>query len=259
MVRHYATLPRWLTQRLVPAAVAWIPEPNWLPEDRNPIAGLKRLGQFSSVTPKASLVRWGSYFSHQEKLELYSDRWRDEFARTDTADWVAAAYDEAHATSLVDCSLYADHVTYLAGDLLPKTDRMTMAHSLEARAPLLDAEWVEWTARLPERYKVRGRQTKWLLKAAFADRLPSEIVRRGKQGFGVPVNLWLCRELRDWAEGLLFGNRALDAWFRPAAVKRTFDEHLGGKINHGKKLWALLMFALWQKHVMSPSERAVAV
>src|SRR2546426_652024 len=85
-------------------------------------------------------------------------RWRD------TADWVAAAYDEAHTTNLLDCTLYADHVTYLAGDLLPKTDRMTMAHSLEARAPLLDAEWVEWTARLPERYKVRGLQTKWLLK-----------------------------------------------------------------------------------------------
>ena len=65
--------------------------------------------------------------------------------------FAAAAYDEARASSLLDRTLYADHVTYLAGDLLPKTDRMTMAHSVEARAPFLDAAWVEWTARLPER------------------------------------------------------------------------------------------------------------
>jgi len=89
-------------------------------------------------------------------MALYTDRWRDEFARVETADWIASAYDEAPAESLLDRTLYADQATYLSGDLLPKTDRMTMAHSLEARAPFLDVEWVEWTARLPARYKVRG-------------------------------------------------------------------------------------------------------
>ena len=247
LLRPYTALPAWITQRAVPAAAALLPEPSWLPEDRNPITGIKRLGQFSAITHKASLVRWGSYFSSGEKQALYTDRWRDVLAHEETADWIANAYDEARAKSLLDRTLYADHVTYLAGDLLPKTDRMTMAHSVEARAPFLDVAWVEWTARLPERYKVRGRQTKWLLKAAFADKLPPEIVGRGKQGFGVPVSLWLRRELRDWAAALLLGNRALDEWFRPAAVQRMFNEHASGKINHGKRLWALLMFALWQE------------
>lgn len=251
LLRPYAALPRWITQRAVPAAMALVPEPGWLPEDRNPITGLKRLGQFSSITPKASLVRWGSYFTHDEKLALYSDRWRDEFTGTDTADWIAAAYDEARATSLLDRTLYADHVTYLAGDLLPKTDRTTMAHSVEARAPFLDAEWVEWTARLPEHYKVRGVKTKWLLRAAFADKLPAAIVARGKQGFGLPIGLWLRHELRDWTHARLLDNPAFTEWFRPGAIRRLLDEHDRGVINHGKRLWALLMFALWSDQYLT--------
>jgi asparagine synthase (glutamine-hydrolysing) len=247
LLRPYAALPAWVTQRAVPAATALLPEPSWLPEDRNPITGIKRLGQFSAITHKASLVRWGSYFSTGEKLALYTDRWREEYGAIETAGWLAAAYDEAQATSLLDRTLHADHVTYLAGDLLPKTDRMTMAHSVEARAPFLDAAWVEWTAQLPERYKVRGRQTKWLLKAAFADKLPPEIAARGKQGFGVPVGAWLSRELRDWGYARIVENRALDEWFRPAATRQLYEEHIGGKVNHGKRLWALLMFALWNE------------
>jgi len=250
LLRPYAALPAWITQRAVPAFARWLPEPGWLPEDRNPLTGLKRLGQFSAVTPKASLVRWGSYFSHEDKLTLYTDRWRDELARVQTADWIAAAYDQARAASLLDRTLHADHVTYLAGDLLPKTDRMTMAHSVEARAPLLDAEWVEWTARLPARYKVRGWQGKWLLKAAFADKLPPAVAARGKQGFGVPVGPWLRGELRAWAQERLLSNSALSEWFRPEAILGLLGEHDEGRVNHGKRLWALLMFAVWQAHYL---------
>lgn len=247
-LQPYAALPMWLTQRAVPTALAHVPEPAWLPEDRNPMTGLKRLSHFSAVTPKASLIRWGSYFSHAEKMELYASRWREELADLNTVMLLEQAFDDACATSLLDRTLYVDHVTYLAGDLLPKTDRMTMAHSVEARAPLLDAEWVEWTARLPEKFKVRGRQTKWLLKRAFADTLPNVIMGRGKQGFSVPVGTWMRDELCEWTRERLIENRALDEWFEPAAVRTLWDEHLTQRVNHGKRLWALVMFALWLDH-----------
>jgi asparagine synthase (glutamine-hydrolysing) len=250
LLRPYAALPAWLTQRALPAAAALLPEPGWIPEDRNLFTGIKRLGQFSATTHKASLARWGSYFGEDEKLALYTDDMREQLAQITTADWIAGAFDQAHASSLLDRTLYADHVTYLAGDLLPKTDRMTMAHSVEARAPFLDVAWVEWTARLPERYKVRGLQTKWLLKAAFADKLPPAIAGRGKQGFGVPVGHWLRRELHGWARDRLIDNRALNSWLRPAAIRRLLDEHDSGRVNHGKRLWAVLMFTLWQEQVL---------
>ncbi|MFH1636403.1 MAG: asparagine synthase (glutamine-hydrolyzing), partial [Chloroflexota bacterium] len=244
-MRPYAALPTWFTQHAVPAMTRLLPEPSWLPEDRNPITGLKRLGHFSAVTHKASLVRWGSYFTHHDKMDLYTDKWRELFRNEKTENWIAAAYNQAQAANLLDSTLYADHVTYLAGDLLPKTDRTTMAHSLEARAPFLDVEWVEWTARLPVKYKVRGLRTKWLLKAAFADLLPSDVAKRGKQGFSVPIGFWLRNELRDWATERLLGNPALDEWFRRDKLEKYLEEHHSGRVNHGKRLWALLMFSLW--------------
>lgn len=244
-LRPYAAMPKWFTQQFIPSAAALLPEPWWLPEDSNPLTGLKKLGQFSAVTHKASLVRWGSYFTHAEKLALYTQAQRTELDCLDTSALIAATYDQARASSLLDRTLYADHITYLAGDLLPKTDRMAMAHSVEARAPLLDAEWVTWTARLPEAFKVRGAQTKWLLKRAFADKLPSEIRARGKRGFNVPIGLWLRDDLNVWARTKLVENRALDQWFNPDAIRTFFEEHSSGRVNHGKRLWALLMFAVW--------------
>ena len=104
---------------------------------------------------------------------------------------------------------------------------------------------MEWTARLPECYKVRGLKTKWLLKAAFADKLPAAITARGKQGFGLPTGPWLRHELRDWTRTRLLDNPALTEWFRPTAIRSLLDEHDSGKVNHSKRLWALLMFALW--------------
>jgi len=247
LLEPYSILPKWLTQRTVPAMMRLVPEPSWIPEDRNPVTGLKRLGQFSATTAKASLVRWGSYFSHEEKLLLYTDCWREKFLRLNSADLLASAYDEAHASSRLDRTLYTDHVTYLSGDLLTKTDRMTMAHSIEARSPFLDVDWVEWTARLPERFKIRRLTGKWLLKAAFGELLPPAICARGKQSFGVPVGHWLKSELRDWARDRLLDNPCLAEWFRPAAVQRLIDAHDSGRANHGKKLWALVIFAVWSR------------
>jgi asparagine synthase (glutamine-hydrolysing) len=245
LLRPYAALPGWITQGAVPAVMRYLPEPSWIPEDRNPITGLKRLGQFSAITPKASLVRWGSYFSHDDKLALYSNRWRDELAGTDTSDWIAAAYDQAHASSQLDRTIYADHVTYLSGDLLPKTDRMTMAHSVEARSPFLDVEWVEWTARLPERFKVRRLTGKWLLKQAFKNWLPPQIGTGAKRGFNIPIGSWLHEKLRSWARDRLVLNHALDQWFNRVFVQQLLTEHDSGKADRSKRLWALVIFAIW--------------
>ncbi len=241
----YANLPDWITQKAIPAGLSYLPEPGWIPEDRNPLTGLKRLGQFSSTTEKASLVRWGSYFNHEDKLSLYHDDWREELSGEYTENLLAMAYDQANADSLLDRTLYADQMTYLSGDLLPKTDRMTMAHSIEARAPFLDANWVEWTARLPAKYKVRRMQTKWLLRNGFPEEIPANIRSRGKQGFSIPVGQWLRKELREWTQEILMDNKSLSGIVKPQAIENLYMEHQKGRVNNGKKLWALLMVAIW--------------
>jgi asparagine synthase (glutamine-hydrolysing) len=238
-------LPFWLAGRLLPLVTESIPDPAWIPEDRSPLGGLKKLGQALTIPAKASILRWGSYFTHAGKLALYQPGWRQHFTHTHTEDQLSKVYDSAPASSPLDRTLYTDQSTYLASDLLLKTDRMSMAHSLEARAPLLDIEWVEWTARLPEAYKLRGLQTKWLLRQAFTDLLPPALLKRSKQGFSVPVGSWIKDELNDWTRERLFANPMLEVYFSRDGVNKLFEQHMAGNHNHGKRLWALLMFSLW--------------
>ena len=235
LLKPYASLPNWITQTVVPAAVSNLPEPGWLPEDRNPSIGIKRLRQFSSTTEKASIIRWGSFFNHNDKISLNTDSWKDELSAIYTVDVISEADDRSLAKNQLERTIYADQTTYLSGDLLPKTDRMTMAHSLEARAPYLDVDWVEWTARLPEKFKVRKLQPKWLLRNAFKKEIPLEILSRGKQGVSIPIGHWFRYELRDWSREQLIDNKNLSEIFRPGAVEQLFIEHDSGKSNHGKK------------------------
>jgi asparagine synthase (glutamine-hydrolysing) len=150
-----------------------------------------------------------------------------------------------------------DVATYLPGDLLPKSDIASMAHSLELRSPLLDHRVLELGLSLPERLKWSGREGKQALRRAFAAELPPGIAARGKRGFGVPLAAWFRGELRGLARELLLGERARDrGWFRPAAVEALLGEHESGRADHGHRLWTLVMLELWLRtHV----EAAAAV
>jgi asparagine synthase (glutamine-hydrolysing) len=121
---------------------------------------------------------------------------------------------------------------------------MAMANSLEGRSPFLDHELMEWAARLPDSLRVRGGRGKYLLRKAFHDSLPAKIQRRGKQGFGVPVGAWLRGPLSAWAEQMV--RDRLTVWFEPAVLSQLFEEHRSGRVNHGKRLWALTALAIWR-------------
>jgi asparagine synthase (glutamine-hydrolysing) len=138
--------------------------------------------------------------------------------------------------------------TYLSGDLLVKTDRMTMAHSLEARCPFLDHQLVEFAAGIPLKLKLRGTTTKYILKRALAGIVPDEIIRRKKHGFGVPVGLWFRTSLKDYVRETLLSPEALRrGYFREPSLRRLIEEHQSGKRDHGHRLWALLTLEIWHR------------
>jgi asparagine synthase (glutamine-hydrolysing) len=151
--------------------------------------------------------------------------------------------------------------TYLPGDLLPKSDIASMAHSLELRSPLLDRRVVELALALPDSLKIGGREAKLALRRAFADLLPAEVASRGKSGFGLPLADWFRGELRPLARDVLLGERVrARGWFRRGAVEKLLDEHADGDADHGHKLWTLLMLELWQRtHVEAGAPAAAAV
>jgi len=155
----------------------------------------------------------------------------------------------------VDRYLALDTATYLPGDLLLKVDRMSMAHALEVRSPLLDHHVHAYAASLPGDLKLRRGTTKWLLKQLAARRgLPEHLVNRRKQGFGIPVGEWFRLELRPWIEGILRDpvTRAR-GYFDIAETERLLTEHVEERASHTPRLWNLVMLELWHRRWIDPA------
>jgi asparagine synthase (glutamine-hydrolysing) len=135
---------------------------------------------------------------------------------------------------------------FLLDDILVKVDRCSMLHSLEVRAPFLDRDVAEFTARLPLRHKLHHFQRKWLLKKAFADLLPPQILRRNKRGFQIPVSQWLRERLRPLLEDMLAPETLKkQGIFQAQAVQELIRQHMSGQADLRKPLWTLLVFQLW--------------
>lgn len=167
----------------------------------------------------------------------------------DAGSWMAPwsnAFRQSPFESGLARQLFVDVRTYLMDDILFKTDRASMAASLEVRVPYLDHELVEYAFRIPDRWKLRRLEGKWILRQAFSGMVPSKILRRRKSGFSIPIASWLRGDLRDLANDLLAPARLRrQGIFTSNTVGTFLQEHLHGKADHSRVLWALVMFQLW--------------
>ena len=155
--------------------------------------------------------------------------------------------------------LYLNMKTYLPDDLLVKMDRCAMAHALEARSPFLDRELLEYVFSLPDWMKLRWGTTKVILRRAFSDLLPPEILRRGKMGFGVPLGTWFTGDLRDLLGDVLLASDArLRSYLNPGYIQELVRAHLAGAADHSHRLWTLLTFEIWLRN-LSLDTASVAV
>jgi asparagine synthase (glutamine-hydrolysing) len=149
-------------------------------------------------------------------------------------------------TDPLECMLRADMQTYLPDDELRKTDRLSMWHSLEIRVPFLDHKVVEFAASIPAKYKLNGMTKKFILLKALEGRLPPDILKRRKQGFSIPLSVWLRGPLRDvLRENLASSTINSLGLFNNRAINKMLDEHDCGVQNHETQLWALLVFVMW--------------
>lgn len=152
--------------------------------------------------------------------------------------------------------MYWDTISYLPGDILTKVDRATMAVGLEARAPLLDQRVYDFVWRLPESMKIHQGQGKWLLRKVLENHIPNRFFERPKQGFSIPIAIWLRGPLKQWAEGLLDKEKLVKQGLLDAdMISAAWEEHQKGLGNNAGKLWTVLMFQDWYERWMQTSRR----
>lgn len=202
-----------------------------------------------------------SVFSRQRQRNLFTAETRARMGESDPYRTSLALMGEADAVTMLDQLLAADMKTYLH-ELLMKQDQMSMAASIESRVPFLDHKLVEFSARLPERMKLRGLTTKYILRQAMADKIPAEILTRKKMGFPVPVGAWLRGQFRPLLDEYVLGARALERGiFEADFVRNLVARHEAGE-NHAERLWMLMNFEIWQRRFLDGEDvsipRAVA-
>jgi asparagine synthase (glutamine-hydrolysing) len=154
----------------------------------------------------------------------------------------------AQVPGLRERMMHLDTVTYLPDNVLAKTDRASMAVSLEARVPLLDHRVVEFAWRLPMAFKIRSGQTKCVLRRVLYRHVPPHLVDRPKKGFSIPLEPWLRGPLRDWASALLDeGRLQREGYFDPQPITAMWRLHVAGEGNWRFQLWPVLMFQAWKE------------
>jgi asparagine synthase (glutamine-hydrolysing) len=199
------------------------------------------------LSPVERHHRWLGSFTPEEKASLLSPLAGE--IRQEVMGLVAGHAHRAHTQDPLNQVLYCDLKLYLEGDILVKVDRASMANSLEVRVPLLNRLLVEYAAKLPHSFKLRGLTTKFLLRHALKGILPDSILKRGKKGFNAPVAKWFAGPLKPLLEDLLSPQRLKrQGLFQPAFVTSLIKEHQARYRDHRKLLWTLLAFQMWYQH-----------
>lgn len=249
LAQTYEMIPQFLRKNFIEAAVNNLPT-----STKNMAFDFKAKRFINSVAEKDLIARHHSFFGSftpAEQKSLLTD-----FAKSNNG---ADIYGEARkwreicdAENVTEQMQFLDIKFYLAEDILTKVDRASMAVSLEVRAPFLDPHVAEFSASLPENYKLNGSKTKYILKKAVAPLIPEFVIKRPKKGFGIPVAAWLKGKLNPLVKEMLAPDRLKkQGLFNPDFVSRLISEHEQGKANHYKTLWTLLIFQLWQDNFLS--------
>ena len=231
-------LPEHVRGRVFGALGRWYPKADWAPRPLRAKTTLLALAEDGaeayarSVGVTTPALR-AALFSDSAKRALGGHRAEDRYVRS---------MRDAPARDALDRAQYADFQHWLPGDILTKSDRTSMAVSLEAREPLLDHKLVEFAATLPDDFRLRRGQGKWLMKKAMERYLPRDILYRPKMGFVTPVSAWFRGALADEAAGLATSRTLGDTgWFDPSAITKLAADHRAGRAEHGRTLWQLVM------------------
>lgn len=250
-VRLRRWFPAWLRAGVLAPLGRVYPKTDWIPRPLRARYLLQNLGTTFERAYFADL----SLFRNDEKARLFSPDLVSALGGHDPFLAFGRHFDRVRGLDPLSQLLYVDLKTWLANDMLVKVDRMSMAHGLEIRCPLLDHRIIEFAATLPSDLKYRGRVSKYLLKRHLDGRVPASAIYRPKQGFEIPLARWLRNDLYGFALELLFSSRALGrGYVRSERLRLLWDRHQRGIRDHSAQIWTVLMFELWARTFLDPMQ-----
>jgi asparagine synthase (glutamine-hydrolysing) len=221
---------------------------------------IRRLGTSLSLTPTDRYARYMSYLDSDERDALYTAEYKELIGTSVAPAVINQPWEAASGKSIIDVMLEVDVETYLPGDLLVKMDIATMAHSVEARSPLLDHELMELAASIPPGLKVRRTRGKAILRDAYRGYLPEKLLDRPKMGFAVPLAEWFRHDLRDYAREVLLDPRTSErGYFKPSCIEGMLRRHFDGQEDNSSRIWSLIVAELWHRDFVDRDRGALAL
>ena len=238
-------IPRILRENILGPIARSYPKADFLPR---PLRLKCFLTNLSLTFEEAYFRDMSFYFLPEMKKKLYRPEFASEVKDFDAFSVLGKHFKKNRNPDVTTQAQYVDIKTYLPEDILVKVDRMSMAHSLEVRSPILDHKLMEFVGKLPSFLKLKGSESKYIFKKINESRLPKGILYRKKQGFSIPLANWLRGELKNFAYETLFSTRScLDAYFDIGYIKNLWKRHQGGRQDYAYPLWGLMMFELWRQ------------
>lgn len=251
LARMYGAIPSFVRSSLLAPMIDLIPESFGYKSLAGKLRWLNDVGGHAK-SPAEAYARSMSVlrFTKEAKDALFTEKAAGMVKDTDSDAKIFALFEDGTATEYLDKMLYTDLMTRIPDQLLAISDRMSMAHSIEIRPPLIDYKVTEFAASLPARAKLRGtgRGLKYILRQVAKRYMSGELVDRPKQGFGFPIAKWLRTDLASFQRNLFKESRFIEAGlFSGAYVNRLLDEHIGGKADHNFRLWILVNLEFWHR------------
>lgn len=256
MARKYRRLPQFITRGLVARMSGMMRDAT---DGRHGFRRVREFAESAWQNEEDMYLNWVGYFSEAEKRDMYAPEFAAQVSGRDSGDFLRQFFRRGAQLDPMSRLGYVDAASFLCGNCLEYADRMSMANSLEVRAPFTDYKLLEFALRVPERMKVRGTETKWITRQAMGDLLPKEVLTKKKMGFNPPLPQWINGELRPVIQKFLSAE-SLErrGIFRPHAVQQLVRDHQENRRDNALKIWALLMVEVWQRmYIDGESEESV--
>ena len=241
----YRVFPFWRQVLSLASALVGL-----VPADRGKVSThykVRQFCEFAHLPPPQSHFSWRLLFAEDEKKAMLSSNINAQLGSHQTWNNFAAHYAELKGLPMLQQQAIVDLQTWLADDILYKADQASMAHTLEIRAPFLDYRLVEAAFAIPEKRKFTAFATKSLLRQKLATILPEPVLKRKKEGFGSPVSVWLENRLAKTFVDCIHDRQFKEIFPDTGSIMKLYDDHRNRRRDNGYRLWALFMFALWQK------------